>query len=620
VLFGGENGHTGRDLSDTWKFSGGSWTLLTPRVSPTPRLGTAFVDDGSDGYLLLYGGSTYGGPPLRETWSFHAGAWTNRTSSVGTPPPDDTENPLAYDAADGLVLLFGTMPATSPYVPTSSTYGYHGGEWTNLTRTVGTPPSGRIYAAMAYMASDREVVLFGGQYTLDPTSEAGDTWGFQGGTWTNLTQGLSPSNRTYSSLAYDPSISAGILMGGDPAGWTIADQWLWEPAPLYNVTFQETGLTPGTAWSVVAGGTANASSGSMIAFRLPNGTFSYAVQPLAGYSSNPSYGLVEVYGADTSVIVEFSRVYVVSFTETGLPAGSNWTVTVGLGVESSTTVWINFTEPNGSYAYTIGAIPGWSTSRLSGQILVDGAAVSRAVAWAQVTYEVEFSETGLSAGTSWSITLNGTQHTSTSATIKTSEPNGTYAFLVNYVEGYTSGPSSGNVVVSGASVTKSIAFAAIVPTYTVTFTETGLPAGTSWSVELSGASAFSCLGGITSDGRVNNITFGGIPNGSYYFTVRWTCMTNPGVGEYVPTPGAGTLVVNGRSVSESIVFEPEPSGPPSSGSTFLGLPVTEGYALLGGVIVAILAAAAAAVLTRRRGRRTPPDPPQPDAGDPPASP
>jgi hypothetical protein len=93
---------------------------------------------------------------------------------------------------------------------------------------------------------------------------------------------------------------------------------------------------------------------------------------------------------------------------------------------------------------------------------------------------------------------------------------------------------------------------------------------------------------------------------------------NPGFGGYVPTPSAGSLSVKGQPASESIVFTLASSGPPSSGSTFLGLPASEGYAVLGGVIVALAALAVFARLRSRRGK-APPAPAERIA-DPPASP
>jgi hypothetical protein len=554
----------------------------------------------SDGYLLLYGGSNlpYLGPPLRETWSFHSGTWTNRTSSAGTPPPDDTENPLAYDAADGLVLLFGTMPATSPYVPTSYTYSYHGGQWTNLTGTVGAPPRGRIDAAMAYLPSDREVVLFGGTYTLDPTSAAGDTWGFQGGIWTNLTQGLSPSNRTYASLAYDPSISAGILMGGDPAGWTVCDQWLWEPGPLYDVTFQEIGLAPGTAWSVSAGGTANASSGSMIAFRLPNGTFGYAVQPLANYSANPSRGVVEVNGADTAVIIGFSRAYVVNFTETGLTGGIAWSVTLGSETNRTSAPTITFEVPNSTLAYSVGPVAGFAATRSSGLVTVDGGGVNVAILFAAVplmTYSVTFVETGLPEGVGWAAIVGGATYVSTGGTITLAEPNGTYGFSVVPPEGYLASPSAGSVMVDGSGVTTGIAFRALLHrTFTVTLLEGGLPGGTVWSAWCTELPS-SSLG--EPEYGVSQIDFSGLPNGTYSFWV------GPVPG-YAADPSSGSIGVQGQNVSRVVSFEPTSSTTPAALS-----PLASEEILAGSIAIAAVAVVVAVLGTRRRPPSAPPKAP-----------
>jgi hypothetical protein len=66
-------------------------------------------------------------------------------------------------------------------------------------------------------------------------------------------------------------------------------------------------------------------------------------------------------------------------------------------------------------------------------------------------YAVKFTETGLPAGTSWSVTLNGTQESSTSTTLTFTEPDGVYLFMVGPVSGYTVNPE-GNVTVSGGPV------------------------------------------------------------------------------------------------------------------------------------------------------------------------
>ena len=71
---------------------------------------------------------------------------------------------------------------------------------------------------------------------------------------------------------------------------------------------------------------------------------------------------------------------------------------------------------------------------------------------------VVFSETGLPARTSWSVTLNGTTQTSTSSSINFTEPNGTYSYVVGSVPGYTASPTAGSVTVSGIATNQIIAF------------------------------------------------------------------------------------------------------------------------------------------------------------------
>ena len=71
-------------------------------------------------------------------------------------------------------------------------------------------------------------------------------------------------------------------------------------------------------------------------------------------------------------------------------------------------------------------------------------------------YGITFTETGLKAGTSWTVTINGYTQTSTTSSMTFYEPNGTYAFVVGTVSGYTASPAIGAVIVHGANVAVSI--------------------------------------------------------------------------------------------------------------------------------------------------------------------
>ena len=72
---------------------------------------------------------------------------------------------------------------------------------------------------------------------------------------------------------------------------------------------------------------------------------------------------------------------------------------------------------------------------------------------------VSFTETGLPAGTSWSVTFNGATLSSTSPVIVFEGDPGTYSYTVGAVSGYTASPSSGSVALDGPE-SVSVAFTA----------------------------------------------------------------------------------------------------------------------------------------------------------------
>ncbi len=74
-------------------------------------------------------------------------------------------------------------------------------------------------------------------------------------------------------------------------------------------------------------------------------------------------------------------------------------------------------------------------------------------------YRVTFSESGLRAGTPWSVTLNGVQQNASTASIIFYDPNGSYPFSVTASNGHPSLPSSGTVRVRGANVVQTVVFA-----------------------------------------------------------------------------------------------------------------------------------------------------------------
>ncbi|EQD33904.1 hypothetical protein B1B_17360, partial [mine drainage metagenome] len=135
----------------------------------------------------------------------------------------------------------------------------------------------------------------------------------------------------------------------------------------------------------------------------------------------------------------------------------SWSVTVNGQTKSSSTGSITFSEPNGTYSYSIGSVTGYHTSAATGNINISDAGKSVAVSFSQNSYMVTVIETGLPSGDSWTFTLDGKNYTSTSDVLNISMVSGTYASSTTGPAGYTVS-SSLNVTVNNANVSVTVTF------------------------------------------------------------------------------------------------------------------------------------------------------------------
>jgi hypothetical protein len=245
-----------------------------------------------------------------------------------------------------------------------------------------------------------------------------------------------------------------------------------------------------------------------------------------------------VNGGSVGVPITWAKVtYSVTFTESGLPTGTNWSVTLAGSSENSTGFTIIFTEPNGTYSYTIGVVPGWAASRYSGSVTVNGAPMGVAITWTEVTYSVTFTETGLPNGKNWSVTLAGSSENSTGSTIQFTEPNGTFSYTIGAVPGWATSLYSGTVTVYGKGMDVSIAWTEV--TYSVGFSESGLPSGLTWQVTVNGVAKQ-----LTTDGATDTLIFAEA-NGTFAYTI-----TDISGWHQSTLPYTGTVVVSGSAVAE----------------------------------------------------------------------
>ena len=218
VLFGGE-ANSGY-LADTWKFVGGVWTELFPAMAPSGRYGAPMTYDAKDGYAVLFGGYNAGGF-LSDTWKFVGGVWSMLTPA--TAPSARYGAAMTYDAKDDYVVLFGGFVGSSPFV-LSDTWKFVAGVWTKLSPSK-SPPA-RDIAGLAYDAAEGYVVLFGGAGKSPATLS--DTWKFVGGKWSELSSPQSPPARIGSSLTYDGKDTYLVLFGGySPESQYMFDTWIY---------------------------------------------------------------------------------------------------------------------------------------------------------------------------------------------------------------------------------------------------------------------------------------------------------------------------------------------------------------------------------------------------------
>ncbi len=155
--------------------------------------------------------------------------------------------------------------------------------------------------------------------------------------------------------------------------------------PFYNVTFDETGLITGTAWSVTFNGSAQtAVAPSPNVFVASNGTYGFTVASVAGDTQNVSSGTVTVSGAPAVVATEFRPIpeFAVAFNETGLSNGTDWSVVLNGSEGTASAPSGNlFTVPNGTYGFTVPAVTGYTESPSSGTVTVQGTGAAVAVAF-----------------------------------------------------------------------------------------------------------------------------------------------------------------------------------------------------------------------------------------------
>ncbi|MCI4336352.1 MAG: PKD domain-containing protein [Thermoplasmata archaeon] len=235
VLFGGCPGYAllglcSNYLNDTWEFTGGQWSELSPTLSPPARSSAVFADDPASGYVVLFGGRDPSGN-LNDTWRFLGGAWAQLQPAHR--PPALAFASMAFDAIDGDLVLFGGLRAGALNA-SAETWKFQDGDWTNLTSAV--RPPGWVAPYLAPDSNNGQLVLYGGiTAEFFPTYDEA-TWLFYNGTWQNITPALyvGPASRLWALTGFDPVYGYPLMFGGGGGNFLGGDMWEFTPASTWN--------------------------------------------------------------------------------------------------------------------------------------------------------------------------------------------------------------------------------------------------------------------------------------------------------------------------------------------------------------------------------------------------
>jgi hypothetical protein len=254
VLFGGSGGSG--VLSDTWEWAGANWSQIFPAASPPPRTAAAMAFDALRQRITLFGGS--GASLLADTWQWDGVNWAQRFPAVS--PPARYGHAMAGDAVRQRIVLFGGFDTS--FVPTGNradTWEWDGSTW--ILCQPATNPAARGYHAMTYDAARQRVVLFGGgrdpdHWPLSYPTFFGDTWDWDGVSWTPVGSTAAPSPRYGHAMVFDATLGRCMLFGGEAGALGSnpqSDTWYFGALAAAGTTPSGIGCASGSAPALAAG-------------------------------------------------------------------------------------------------------------------------------------------------------------------------------------------------------------------------------------------------------------------------------------------------------------------------------------------------------------------------------
>lgn len=140
-------------------------------------------------------------------------------------PPARVLAAMAYDASTKQLVLFGGYGSHENNL--SDTWIWTGKTWHEAHPT--THPPSVHDATMGYDPSSHRLILFGGSKSFNNDPLAASTWAWNGTTWQHLKSALTPPGLSAASMDWDKAMNQLILFGGcvDGSYTPAADTWAW---------------------------------------------------------------------------------------------------------------------------------------------------------------------------------------------------------------------------------------------------------------------------------------------------------------------------------------------------------------------------------------------------------
>lgn len=296
----------------------------------------------------------------------------------------DLDHMLNYSVYIGLTL--GFCPSTA-FVASNGEEGM----------VVGTNDANGLPFAALYSPSGGLKDISG----IFPKDEQFDTVEYYDGNF--IVSGMMSNGSAPIINLYDPSSASITTLGTSSFGDIyLVDSALMDEGKIYFTTFNSKPV-PGTAYVAdfsYYGEMKPTPTGSVhLSLNVPStveiGNQTFEGKSLTIYEFVGTYNIsISATGYNTyatsvkipplgSIVLNVSlssgNLYSAIFSESGLPPGKSWSVTLNGAVESSTSPSIVFSVTNGSYSYLIGPVAGFTSSSTSGTLYVNGSNVSKII-------------------------------------------------------------------------------------------------------------------------------------------------------------------------------------------------------------------------------------------------